>query len=760
VADGGYNRLMMRAVVFLLGLAVLGQGRPAHAQDTRDIVGYVRTVEDSTVLPGVAVEVIGLPNSATTDTGGFFALRRLPARDHRIVFRRLGLTSDTLVVAVGTDSVYVYLVSHAVQLAPVIASAESPSRRRFEESAQASAVTIDAEIIQEMPALLEADVIRTIQLLPGTIAVNDYTVGYNARGGEADQNLIQLDGVTIFNPSHLGGLFSTFDAAAVGDIDYLTGGFPAHYAGRLSSVLDVRTRPGRTRFGVSGQISLLSSKILFEGPLPVKHSSFLVAARRTYADRVITWFTSKVLPYYFADGVAKVMFALPTGGTLSLTGYMGSDVLRWEFAQIDPDVPPLALNVDWGNRLLGLNYNDRVFGKRLEVHTSVTEFSTTVGFVPNIVQIDNDVRLLTANVQLWLSEGATHDVRIGGGVDDYRMLYNFRSDALSTVYLDQTYQPRVWSAFVDDQWRPSDWLLIRPGVRVEAVQGGADVTTVAPRLAAKAFLTRDFALTGSVGRYYQPIHSLRDHNSPWSFVDFWIGADSATPVGRADHVVLGFERWFNPSLSLSVEGYWKTFSNVLNYNIADDNKVRGDEFVVMEGNSWGFDLLLRKFAGNWNGWLSYSFGKSLRQDPVQEFSPAHDRRHFLNLVVNGPGPLGSRMSIRWGYGSPMPYTDVLGEWTHREYSVGANAFNESENEPIADPRLNRARYPHYSRLDLSFRWQARVWGGVLRPFLQIVNLYNRGNVFLYVFDYTTSPGTRQGISQLPFIPSFGVEFEF
>jgi hypothetical protein len=752
----------MRAVVAstVVVVVLLGLGRPAQAQDTRDIVGHVRTVEDSTVLPGVTVEVIGLPNSVSTDTLGSFALRGLPARDHQLVFRRLGVTTDTLLVALGTDSIDVFLVSRAVQLAPVIASAESPSRQRFEESAQASAVTIDAATIQEMPAFLEADVIRTIQLLPGTIALNDYTVGYHTRGGEADQNLIQLDGVTIFNPSHLGGLFSTFDAAAVGEIDYLTGGFPAHYPGRLSSVLDVQARPGRAKWGVSGQISLLSSKILVEGPLPTKSSSFLMALRRTYADKVIQWFTSSVLPYYFADGVAKASFLLPTGGTLSLTGYLGNDVLRWEFAQPDPEVEPLALNVDWGNRLLGLNYDDLVFGRPLKVNASITEFSTTVGFVPSIVQIDNDVRLLTTNVEVWLSPGATHDVRFGGGVEDYRMLYNFRSDALSTVYLDQTYQPRVWSVFIDDQWRPNDRWLLRPGIRVEAVQGGADVTTVAPRLAAKAFLTDNFALTGSVGRYYQPIHSLRDHNSPWSFLDFWIGADSATPVARADHLVLGFERWFSSSLSLSVEGYRKTFSNVLNYNIEDDNKVQGDEFVIMDGDAWGVDVLLRKFTGNWNGWLSYSFGKATRRDPVQEFPPAHDRRHLLNLVVNGPGPLGSRMSLRWGYGSPMPYTEVLGEWSHREYIVGANGLNESENEPIADPRLNQARYPHYSRLDLSFRWQWNALGGVLSPYLQIVNLYNRVNIFFYIFDYTSSPGTRQGVSQLPFVPSFGVEFAF
>ena len=712
------------------------------------------------MVVGVTVLVVGLPNTAISDTNGFFAVRGLPVADHRLVFARLGIAPDTVAVPIGTDSVGVFLATRAVQLAPVIASAASPARERFENSAQASAVTIDAQDVLATPAFLEADVIRTIQLLPGTITVNDYTVGYNTRGGEADQNLIQLDGVTIFNPSHLGGLFSTFDAQAVGNIDYLTGGFPSNYSGRLSSVLDVRSRPGRRNFGVMGQVSLLSSKLLVEGPLPFKNSSFLIAGRRTYADQVIKAFTTEVLPYYFADGVARLDFQMPTGGAVAFTGYWGKDILSWDFGQIDPDVEPIRLNVDWGNSLFGVNYDELVFGKPLKVNASITEFSTTVGLLPGIVQIDNDVRLLTAKAELWLSPGRTHDVRVGAGIEDYRMLYDFRSEALSATFLNQSYRPRVWSAFVDDQWRPNDWLMIRPGVRMEAVMGGADIVTFSPRVAVKAFVAEDFALTGSAGRYHQPIHSLRDHNSPWSFVDFWIGADSVTPVGQSDHFVLGFERWFASNVSLSVEGYYKTFQDVLNFNIADDPQVLGDEFVTMVGDAHGLDVLLRKYSGNWNGWVSYSYGKAMREDPTQQFAPAHDRRHFLNLVVNGPGPLGSRMSARWGYGSPLPYTDILGEWSHREYIVGANGFQSFENEPIADPRLNRQRYPHYSRLDVSFRWEAGFFGGVIRPFLQFVNLYNRGNVFFYIFDFTQTPGTRQGISQLPFIPSFGVEFEF
>jgi hypothetical protein len=118
------------------------------------------------------------------------------------------------------------------------------------------------------------------------------------------------------------------------------------------------------------------------------------------------------------------------------------------------------------------------------------------------------------------------------------------------------------------------------------------------------------------------------------------------------------------------------------------------------------------------------------------------------------------MSVRWGYGSPLPYTEIVGQWEHRTYQVSANGFQRSELEPIADPQLNGRRYPYYSRLDVSFRWESELWGARVRPFLQFVNLYNRSNVFIYTFDYNQTPGVRRTVPQLPFLPSFGVEFEF
>ena len=601
----------------LLPLVVLAllAATPIQAQNLRTVTGRVRTVQDSVPLVGVTVQVVGTTMLASSDTAGSFVLRSVPRAQQRIAFARIGILPDTVVIGAAQDTLDVYLQTVALELDPLIATAAPlVARERFETEAQTSTITIDRNIVQTMPAFMEADVIRTIQLLPGTVAVNDYAGGYNTRGGEADQNLIQLDGMTIFNPSHLGGLFSTFYTDAVDDMDYLTGGFPAHYGGRLSSVLDVAVRPGLDRVSVSGQISLISSKLMLEGPIPGTRATWLVGGRRTYADKVIATLTDEVVPYHFWDGLAKVTHPLGSGGgTISLTGYLGRDVLDWEFVEAQPDRPGIDLEVNWGNKLLGLGINHSLFGKPVTFTANVSDFSTTVGLVPDIIRIDNKVRLLAANASIALSPGATHDVTVGGAVDDYQMLYDFRSDALTANFWQAKYDPRVWSVFVDDQWRVTDWLLLRPGVRMESVQG-ADFTSLAPRISAKAFLTDDFALTGSAGRYYQAIHSLRDHNVPWSFLDFWIGADSVTPVSRSDHVVAGFEKWFNRGLSLTLEGYYKTFRNVINVNYEDDLKVQGDEFVPVDGEAYGADLMLRKYTGRIRGWISYSFGKATRRD--------------------------------------------------------------------------------------------------------------------------------------------------
>ena len=742
----------------VVALAVCIAG-PAHGQERRSVTGRVLAVSDSVPLVGVTARVIEFGMTAQTNEDGRFVLQGVPRFAARVVLSRLGLIGDTLQLPADQDTLVAFLVAEAVRIAPVVAEAPPPARQRFDEAVQTSTITLEAAEITNAPAVLEADVTRVVQLLPGTVAKNDFTTGFNVRGGEADQNLIQLDGVTVFNPSHLGGLFSTFDASAVDHADFITGAFPANYGGRLSSVLDIGLRTGNPeRLTARGQLSLLSTKLLMDGPIGRSGATFLVGGRRTYADVVVGAVSDESLPYYFGDLIAKV--TVPAGDArVSTTAYLGRDVLDWPWVDDEPGRDGIDLEFNWGNRLVGVNFEKPFGDKLLAVHVSGSAFSTGIGLEPGIVSVDNTVRMWSGRWSLALSPWATHDVRLGAGVEDYEMKYDIRSTSLNAGFFSAEYRPRIWSAFLDDQWHILPWLLIRPGVRLESVEG-PDFTALAPRVGVKAFVNNDLALVGSAGRYYQAIHSLRDQELPYAVFDFWIGADEFTPVARSDQAVLGFEKWFGSNYSVSLEGYWKDFENLVTRNRDQDPKLHGDEFIRTDGTAWGADLLIRKYRGRVRGWLAYGLTKATRRVAGQEFPPAHDRRHTLNIVMQSAGPLGSDMGVRWGFGSPLPYTGFAGEWRHREYNAAIHAFDDFSEEPIAADQRNAERYPAYNRLDLSFRWRVEKWGGVLRPYFQIVNVYNRSNVFLYLFDFEESPATRTGISQLPVLPSFGVEFEF
>ncbi len=750
----------MRRSVVLAGLLLTTVAGAADAQDARNVSGTVLALPDSTALPRVVVQIAALELMALSDSAGRFLLRGVVRTRVQIVFSRLGVAADSVWLEPDQDAVRVFLDLAPIALPAITAEGELAARTRFERQVQPSVVSIDRQTITRLPAPFEADVVRVVQMLPGVVALNDYTVGFNVRGGEPDQNLSQLDGVVVFNPSHLGGLFSTFDADAVENVDFFGGAFPAGYGGRLSSVMDVSVRPGRRdRFGVRGNISLLSSKVLAEGPVGGTGATWLVSGRRTYADVLAGLVSSTSFPYYFADGLAKLRLPLGERAALSVTGYWGRDVLDWTWTEARPGQDAVRLVADWGNHLAGVRYDQQLGPHRLTVEGGVTGFSAGAGLEPGLFAGENTARLLSARARLLVVPHAAHEVWLGLGVEDYHLTYGAKSESFGASFLTSAFHPRVWSAFADEQWRVTPRLLVRPGIRVEAVEG-PDVVNVAPRLSAKVFITPALAVTAAVGRYHQAVHSLRDQNLPWNVFDLWIGSDSAVGVARSEHAVVGLEWWVGAAESVSIEAYRKTFTDIIDANLDEDPAVAGDETRAVDGDAWGIDVLLRRHWGRITGWIAYSLTKAVRRADGPEYPAVHDRRHTLNVVLQAPGPLGSHVGVRWGFGSPLPFTPFVGEWDHRYYRAATHSFDDFEREPIASPVLNSERYPYYGRLDVTFRWEKRAWGGVLRPYLQIANVLNRRNVFLYFYDYDEAPPTRSAISQLPVLPSVGVEFEF
>lgn len=725
--------------------------RPAPAA-TGTIVG--RVTRDGTVEPvraSLSVADAGL--RTYTEDDGRYVLRGLPAGRASLVVRALGYRPDTVTLTViAGDSVRADLALTPIPfaLAPVQSVARSPDRRRFEETPDAGSFTVTGPMLATLPALGETDILRVVQMLPGVVARNDFSAGYNVRGGEADQNLILLDGVPIYNPFHLAGVYSTFIEPAVGDITLYTGGFPARYGGRLSSVLDVTSR-AEERPGVHGSMtaSLLATSAAVGGAINGGRTSWNVAARRTYADAVVDAVTDEYdFPYHFQD---TQLFVRHTGSsdTLSVTAYAGLD----ELAPTGDREEQVGLR--WGNALIGARWSGRIGEARAEQRLSFSSFMAGLELGGDQYEFANDVTdVRAAGIIDW--NIGSRPMTAGYDVAVVSATYLLRARVSSDPLFELHQRPTELSAFVETMWRPDTKTMIRTSLRGESVPL-ARWAGLSPRIAAKRFLRPDVALTASVGRHAQWLHALRNEDVPLRLLDFWVASDRTAPVSLTDQLVVGTELWPTTARFLRVEGYYKRYQRLLEWNPAEDFGVHGDEFTEGGGHSYGVDVLVRQLEiGAAAGWLSYSYGVSHREQEGTSYFPPQDRRHSLNLVGSyraGRYVLGAHFA----YGSGLPYTSVVGQFNKWRYDPGTGQWHPPGDPAPAGGARNGTRYPPYHRLDLSVARSYRLGRAELTPFLQVVNVYNRHNVFTYLFDYESSPPQRERVQQLPVVPSIGLE---
>ena len=510
------------------------------------VVGTLRTAD--TNEPIRADVTLERPRrSARTDSTGRFVFRDVPAGRVRLRTASFGFEPvDTTIVVVSSDTMTMTLRVRRLpqSLAPVRTIAKSPERLRFEEQAMPSVVTISGNEVRRVPAIGETDVLRSVALLPGVIARNDFSAGFNVRGGEADQNLVLLDGIPIYNPFHLGGLFGTFIDKAVSGVDVVTGAFPARYGGRLSSVIDVKSLE-ETRRGAHGaaEVSLLSSSVFGGGSVDDGKLSWNFAARRTYADKVVQWLRGRNdFPYHFQDAQFRGRYLLPSGGSLGLTAYVGKDLLYY----IDDDVStggvvngpegPVVLDdddetvkFDWGNRVVGLTLDQPLGGR-----TMLSQRLAYTGFSTHFDLTGQNIDLAQSVAELQLNGIVTH------ARDRHTVSFGYEAAAYRTAYREQLaiggdpdddedidfpdplatdgdttmrQRPAMGAVFVQDQWKPNARWLITGGLRGEYV-GGAKWLGESPRLSVKYLVSPTLALSAAGGRYSQWMRAMRNEDLP------------------------------------------------------------------------------------------------------------------------------------------------------------------------------------------------------------------------------------------------------
>jgi hypothetical protein len=736
------------------------------------IAGRVLAASDSGAAApanGAIVAIDGAARTATTTADGRFLVAGLSPGTHTARIRLAGFRTAERTVRVApndTSRIDVTLQRDVQVLETVRALARREDAERFANTPSVSTVVVDAATIAGVPSVGEPDVVRVVQLLPGVTARNDFNTGLTVRGGEADQNLVLLDGFPIYNPFHLGGIFSTFMDATVGSAELLTGAFPARHGGRLSSVLDVRSaeelRPG---VHTTADLSALGATARLAGAYGGVRGTWSVAARRTYADAVQEIFTNDVFPYHFRDVQAHGTYVVGTV-RLSLTAYDGRDVLDANLARFEADSVLSKTGrgrwkFDWGNQLLGLALEKDV-GERttLTQRLSTSAFSTVLDLGQGAFAQRSEVRDIRATGSL-RTRGDVHDRAIGYDVAAQRIRYASGSEETQTTDFDLVQRPVTAAVWIDDLWHLSPRWMLDGGLRAEALSGRSWMA-LSPRLSVKFLATPELALTAAAGRVTQTMHSLAGDGALRWF-DIWLSSDAYIPVATAWHYVLGAERRLGDAGTVRAEGYVKRYDRVLEADPSEDPRRRGDEFLSATGLSYGADLLARwRPASGASGWIAYTYGVSRRQRGDLAWAPGSDRRHDLEIV--GRWPLAKyRLGARFGIATGTPYTPIVGGITRRVYDPSLDRWGTGDPEILIESLggvHNSARYPATHRLDLDVSREYLVRGATVAPYLSVANVYNARNVFVYLYSYSTDLPTRRAISQFPILPTAGVRVAF
>ncbi|MCH7819038.1 MAG: TonB-dependent receptor, partial [Candidatus Marinimicrobia bacterium] len=512
------NQLLRNTYTIFIVLCAFGN--TFGQRYTGSISGFVRDASNGEPLGYVNIVIMDTQMGASSNDKGYYVISRVPTGNYSVFASMIGFKKITQTVRIATGQSLILdfeLERDVVEMEQVVVTGE---RARFEQEVEISSVTLNTRDLQLSPSLVEPDLFRTLHLMPGVVAKGDFSSELYVRGGSPDQNLILLDGITVYNPFHLGGIFSTFSVDAIKEAELIAGGFPAEFGGRMSSVLDVTLLEGNSKeYEGSGSISLLTSKMTVQGPVP--KGSFLMSGRRTYFDKVYELYQKQRgkdgrFPYYFYDLQGKLNLDLAEKHQLTLSGFFGNDVLKFDFDESSEDDSSgsIAGDIDWhwGNRTTSAKWtyliSPRLFSEVLLAQSKFNfeidlgfEFTDEEGEVSDInYRVLDNINDVTLKQNITYFATPEHTIKFGHELK--RILFDVELE-VENIHIDllgdSTY---TYSIFGQDKWKISDILFIQPGVRATYYSEG-ERYRFEPRLGTKWRVKPDLAIKAAWGYYYQ-----------------------------------------------------------------------------------------------------------------------------------------------------------------------------------------------------------------------------------------------------------------
>ena len=781
-------------------LVFLGLSTSAFAQK-HTISGFVKEAGSKEALLGVTIFTSDRVHGVITNDFGFYSLT-LPAGKHELVFDYVGYEQVVRTIDLKANlELNINLNSTDSKLGTTVIDAKK--REKVSEKVRMSTVEIPIKQIKEIPALLgEKDVFKVIQLMPGVQSGSEGQSGLYVRGGGPDQNLVILDGATVYNAQHLFGFFSIFNGDALRSVELIKGGFPARYGGRLSSVIDMNMKDGNKE-KTTGEvgIGIISSRALIEGPINKGKGSFILSGRRTYIDALLqpiilaTSQGESTGGYFFYDLNAKLNYELGKKDKIYASGYFGRD--RFYFKEkysFNDDSYDFRTRFGWGNATGTLRWN-HVMGPKMFVNTSL--IYSTYKLQITAEEKEND----TTQFQLNYGSGI-RDYTIKQDYDWYpntrnKIKFGFMAThhlftPSATVLVDNFDSSRVneetnykgveTGVYVEDEIRVTSKFKTLLGFRLSSFHvNGEQYINPEPRISMAYKLAKNTSLKASYASMNQYIHLLTNSGVGLP-TDLWVPATNRVKPQSSSQIAGGFARDIPKyNLSLTVEGYYKEMRNIIAYKEGasflsvggafdgEDQKVTWEDNITTgDGVSYGTEFLLQRKEGKLTGWVGYTLSWTKHQfDELnfgREFFARYDRRHDISVVAQYKLKDNITISATWVYGTGNAITLPISTFRLDQFRSIANQSGYWANGQEYTER-NGFRMAAYHRADIGVQFKKKKKRGIRTLEVSAYNLYSRQNPFYYFIgpEQRFNPDSKQVLKQVslfPILPSISWNYKF
>ncbi|MCQ2298345.1 MAG: TonB-dependent receptor [Bacteroidales bacterium] len=807
------KRLLTYLMLVMAGVAAMAQ--------SYTINGTVTDKKTGETLIGATVMDVNSGKGTVTNAYGYYTLTlkkdsvnlRISYVGYRPYERKMMLSANEQL------SVQLY---PSQQLEEVVITAD---KVQGVKSSQMSAIEVPVEQLKAVPVLFgESDILKALQLMPGVQSGSEGQAGMYVRGGGPDENLFLLDGVPLYNVNHAGGFFSAFNSDAVKNVTLYKGSFPAHFGGRLSSVLDITTNNGNDQtYHGSASLGLISAKIAVEGPIIKEKTTFSISARRTYADFLLQPFIPLILDqdeydmsvgYYFYDLNAKVTHKFSDKSRLYASYYLGDDVMYAKVLVGDNPIMSkddyLKFGFQWGNMVGSLRWNYVINPKLfMNISGSFTRYRNSVLFgTEEHYRINDTTTVLdmqmdyNSNIHDWSGRidfdympNPNHSIKYGAAYTYHEFMPEVLDYALNTgddagdegvdtvgTLRSSTVYAHEMMAFIEDDWSVTESVKINGGLNFTGFSvRDKFYPSVQPRLSGRILLSNDWSIKVGYAYMTQYLHLLS--NSSVSLpTDLWVPVTDKILPMTSNQVAGGVFYSWKSLVDFSVEGYYKRMSNLLEYKEGSTFMGSSEtwEQKVSMGDGWayGVELLAQKTVGQYTGWIGYTWSKAERLfnregqvlNNGQVFPAKYDRRHDLSIVLTYKPNDRFDCSATFVYSTGNTSTLAMQQIVDQEGSTSVE-MDEFGNPVIVEEPVdvnymesrNNYRLPAYHRMDLSANFHKKLKHGQRTWNVSIYNVYNHQNPYLIYQSYDLGLTETKKLMQLsifPILPSVSYVYRF